>query len=198
MTPILTRFATAAIAALAAFACMSPDMAKAADPTGIWLTEDGRARVRTEHCGSDGRHLCGYVVWLQKPEGEDGKPRTDRYHPDARRQARTILGHQMLLGLKPNSEGRFEGKIYNGDNGKAYDVTVWSETPAELSVKGCMLAVFCGSQVWTRVSDVPPGQLQAATDAPGGPRADPDWAAKPAPGTGPKGRTPDGQKTAPR
>ncbi len=91
MTPILTRFATAAIAALAAFACMSPDMAKAADPTGIWLTEDGRARVRTEHCGSDGRHLCGYVVWLQKPEGEDGKPRTDRYHPDARRQARTIL-----------------------------------------------------------------------------------------------------------
>ena len=83
----------------------------------------------------------------------------------------------MLLGLKPNAEGRYEGKIYNADNGKSYDVTVWSDQPSALTVKGCML-VFCASQSWKRVADVVPGQLQGPTDGPGGPRSDPEWTSK--------------------
>ena len=191
MTSILARAGVAALVGLAALGCLRPDPAAAADPTGTWLTEDGRARVRTEPCGPGQAHLCGYVVWLAKPNDEAGQPRIDRYNPDPRRQARPTLGHQMILGLKPNDAGRYAGRIYNGDNGKSYDVTAWSEQAAELSVKGCMLAVFCGSQTWTRVSDVLPGQLAGATDAPGGPRSDPEWAAKPATtsAAGPKGRS---------
>ncbi|AWN41425.1 DUF2147 domain-containing protein [Methylobacterium durans] len=177
MTPILIRFATAALVAAAAFAGSQSRAAQAVVPAGTWLTEDGRARVRTEPCGSDDTRLCGFIVWGSKPLDENGKPKVDRYNPNPAKQGRLQLGHQILLGLKPNSDGRFEGKIYNAEDGKSYDVTVWSDQPSALTVKGCML-VFCASQVWKRVADVAPGQLQGATDAAGGPRSDLEWAAK--------------------
>ena len=78
----------------------------------------------------------------------------------------------MMIGLKPAEDGRFEGKIYNADNGKLYDVKVWSEEPTGLSVKGCLFSYLCMTQSWKRVADVLPGQLQAPTDAVGGPRLD--------------------------
>lgn len=181
---ILVRPATAALIATAAFIGSSCRAAETAVPIGTWLTEDGRARVRTERCGSDPARLCGFVVWGSKPLDEEGRPKIDRYNPDPAKQARAQLGHQMLLGLKPNAEGRFEGKIYNADNGKSYDVTVWSEQPSTLTVKGCML-VFCASQAWKKVTDVATGELQGATGAAGGPRFDPEWGAKVAPGNSP-------------
>ncbi|GEP00341.1 DUF2147 domain-containing protein [Methylobacterium haplocladii] len=192
MPPNLIRSCLAAIAGLAALP-VAP--AAAADPVGTWLTEDGRARVRTEPCGPGKIHLCGYVVWGSKPLDETGKPKRDRYNPDPAKQSRPLLGHQMILGLKRNAEGRYVGSIYNGDNGKSYEVTVWSEAPSELSVKGCLLAVLCGTQTWTRVTDLLPGQLQGATDAAGGPRSDPEWIAKPA-APGSKGRPADGSTPA--
>lgn len=199
MTPIIARVFTAALVAIAAFSCIRSSPARAADPTGTWQTEDGRARVRTERCGADPSRLCGYIVWGSKPLDEDGKPKIDKHNPDPTRKARPQLGHQMLLGLTRNGDGRHEGKIYDGDSGKSYDVEVWSDQSSALSVKGCML-VFCSSQSWKRVTDVVPGQLQGATDTPGGPRSDPEWAAKPA-ATGAvpshKARPGQGQSTQP-
>lgn len=179
MTPIVVRVATATLIAVAAFICVDSNSARASEPFGTWLTEDGRARVRTERCKSESTRLCGYVVWGSKPQNENGKAKVDEYNPDPSKQTRLQLGHQMLPGLQPNGEGHYEGKIYNADNGKSYDVTVWSDQPSVLTVKGCML-VFCASQAWKRVEDIAPGQLQGATDTAGGPRSDPEWAAKPA------------------
>lgn len=201
MSPILLRLCSVVVVGIAAFASLTPAPVAAADPTGTWLTEDGRARVRTEFCGADRRHLCGYIVWGSKPLDETGKPKRDQYNPDPRKQARLQIGHQMILGLKPNEEGRYAGRIYNADNGKSYDVTIWSEAPSELSVRGCLLAVLCGTQTWTRVTDALPGQLQGATDAVGGPRSDPEWTAKPAAaGGGPatKARPADGAPATPK
>jgi uncharacterized protein (DUF2147 family) len=195
MTSIASR-ATAATLALAG-TIFAVGAAHAAEPFGTWLTEDGRARVRTDHCGADGAHLCGYIVWGSKPLDETGKPKIDKYNPDPKKQARPQLGHQMMLGLKLNGEGRYEGKIYNADDGRSYDVTVWSEQPGTLTVKGCML-VFCASQSWKRVADLAPGQLQGPTDGPGGPRSDPEWVVKPAGATTRKlpaaGGTPQGAR----
>ena len=178
MTPIIVRVAAAALVGLAAFSCMRSGPARAASSTGTWLTEDGRARVRIEACGPRKAQLCGYVVWVSKPLDGSGKAAVDTFHPDPGKRTRPLLGHQMILGLRPNEDGKHQGKIYNGDNGKSYDVTVWSETPSELLVKGCMLAVLCGTKTWKRVTDVAPGQLTGPADAPGGPRSDPEWTAK--------------------
>lgn len=158
--------------ATAVLAGLSTIPASAADPTGTWLTEDRRARVRTERCGPRNAQLCGYIVWGSKPLDEKGQARVDRENPDPQKRTRLLLGHQMILGLKLGEDGRYAGQIYNGDNGKSYAVTVWSEEPTTLSLKGCLLAVLCQTQTWTRVTDVVAGQLKGATNGKDGPRSD--------------------------
>jgi uncharacterized protein (DUF2147 family) len=146
------------------------------DPSGTWLTEDGRARVRVEYCGPQQRQVCGYLVWAKQLSDPSGRPFTDAENPDREKRSRPTLGHQMILGLKPNADGRFEGPLYNADNGKSYDISLWRAAPSELRVKGCMLAILCGSQTWTLVTDLAPGQLSGATGSPNGPRPDQEWA----------------------
>lgn len=198
MTAPLYRLTTGAlVTAVAILACGRPNAAQAGEPFGIWLTEGGRARVRTERCGSDASRLCGFVVWSSEPLDKDGMAKVDRYNPNSAWQARPQLGHQMLLGLKPNAEGRYEGKVYNADNGKPYDVTVWSDQPSVLTVKGCML-VFCASQAWKRVADVAPGQLKGVTDATGGPRSDPAWTNRTGPRAAQAGQGPSANLHTPQ
>ncbi|MFD0938542.1 DUF2147 domain-containing protein, partial [Methylobacterium trifolii] len=153
-----------------------------ADPSGTWLTEDGRARIRLEKCGPSEKNLCGFVVWLKVPLNDKNQPRIDFKNPDPKKQARPSLGHQLILGLKLNADARYEGKIYNSEDGKSYDVTVWTEEPNELTVRGCLIAFLCKSQTWNKTTDVLPGQLTGPTNGAGGPRTEPEWtpAGKPA------------------
>ena len=147
------------------------------DPSGTYLVEDGRARVRLEKCGSALDRLCGYVVWLKVPLNDKNEPRIDFRNPDPKKQSRPSLGHQLILGLKPNADARYEGKIYNSEDGKSYDVTIWTDTPGELTVRGCLIAFLCKSQTWSKVGDLAAGQLAGPTNGPGGPRTDPEYAA---------------------
>ena len=32
------------------------------DPSGTWLVEDGRARIRLERCGPSRERICGFIV----------------------------------------------------------------------------------------------------------------------------------------
>lgn len=167
----------APLAALALAALVSPaHAATPADPSGTYITEDGRARVRLEKCGAANDRLCGYVVWLKVPLNDKGEPRVDFKNPDPKKQARPSLGHQLILGLKPNADAHYEGKIYNSEDGKSYDVTIWTDAPNELTVRGCLIAFLCKSQTWNKVVDLLPGQLAGATNAPNGPRSDPEFA----------------------
>ena len=152
------------------------------DPTGTFLTEDGRARIRLEKCGPTNENVCGFVVWLDQPSNENGSPKTDLKNSDRRKTARPLLGHQLIMGLKPGEE-RFEGMIYNSEDGRSYEVGVWLAKPDELKVRGCLLAVLCATQTWIRKTDTVPGQLASGTGQPGGPMADPEWA-KPVPASG--------------
>lgn len=168
---------------LAALGLLLPVAALAApkDPSGTWLTEDGRARIRIEKCLTRSDRICGYVVWLKTPLDDKGQPRVDFKNTEAKKRTRPSLGHQLIMGLKPNAENRHEGQIYNSEDGKFYDVSVWVEDPGELNVRGCLLGFLCGSQSWTRVTDVAPGQLTGPTNQPGGPRPDAEWTPKPPP-----------------
>jgi uncharacterized protein (DUF2147 family) len=170
---------TGVFVGLAGLAAGPSSAAPARDPSGTWVTEDGRARIRVEKCGPSMGNLCGYVVWMKVAEGDDPAAKRDVKNPDPRKRGRSVLGHQLIMGLNPNEEGRYVGKIYNNEDGKSYDVTVWSEQPGTLSVKGCLVAFLCSTQTWTRATTPAPGQLAAATGAPGGPQPDPEWAAKP-------------------
>lgn len=169
------RIAPLAILALTALAGAA-HAATPADPSGTYLTEDGRARVRLEKCGTAGDRLCGYVVWLKVPLNDKGEPRIDFKNPDPKKQTRPSLGHQLIMGLKPNADAHYEGKIYNSEDGKSYDVTIWTDAPGELTVRGCLIAFLCKSQTWTKVTDLAPGQLPGPTNGPNGPHSDPEYA----------------------
>lgn len=171
------RAAPLALLALATFAGPAR-AATPTDPTGTYLTEDGRARVRLEKCGATNDRLCGYVVWLKVPLNDKGEPRTDFKNPDPKKQARPSLGHQLIMGLKPNEDAHYEGQIYNSEDGKFYKVTIWTDAPGELTVKGCLIAFLCKSQTWTKVTDLAPGQLGGPTNGPNGPRTDPEYMPK--------------------
>src|SRR5882724_10849728 len=149
--------------------------ASVADPSGTWLTEDGRARVRVERCGVSLEQICGFVVWMKEPVDANGLPLKDQNNPDPAKRSRPLLGHQLMLGLRPAADGRFEGQIYNAENGKSYEISLRREA-TDLKVKGCMLSVFCATQTWTQTMNALPGQLVGMTGDPTGPKADKEWA----------------------
>ena len=123
------------------------------DPSGTWLTGDGRAKIRIDRCGPGAAQVCGKVVWLKVATTETGAPRTDIKNPDPKKRTRPVLGLPLLEGLRPD-DAKFSGDIYNIEEGKIYQVSLERESSSELSVSGCLLKVLCGSQTWTRVPDV--------------------------------------------
>jgi hypothetical protein len=82
----------------------------------------------------------------------------------------------MMMGLAQAADGRFEGRVYNADNGKYYNVSLLREQTNQLKVRGCLLGVLCGTQTWTQAVDAAPGELVGGTGAPNGPRPDKEWA----------------------
>jgi uncharacterized protein (DUF2147 family) len=164
--------------ALSLLAAGSALAAPTRDPSGTWLTEDERARIRVEKCGPSQDRVCAYVVWMKAAEGEDPAAKRDSKNPDPKKRNRPVLGHQLMMGLAANEDGRYVGKIYNNEDGKSYDVTVWSEQPGTLNVKGCLIAFLCSTQIWTRTNSVLPGQLAGATGTPTGPTPEPEWASR--------------------
>jgi len=145
------RLALSASLLLAGLSAAAADTAK--DPSGTWLTGDGRAKIRIDRCGPGQKLVCGKVVWLKTPTFDNGAPRTDLKNPDPKNRARPLIGLQLIDGLKPD-DAKFTGELYNIEEGKIYTVSLERENEAELNVSGCMLKILCGSQTWTRVPDV--------------------------------------------
>ena len=145
------RLALSSALLLAGISGVAADAIK--DPSGTWLTGDGRAKIRIDRCGPGQTLVCGKVVWLKVPNTDGGAPRTDIKNPDPKKRTRPVIGLQLIEGLKPDEE-KFSGDIYNIEEGKTYSVSLERESSSELSVSGCLLKVLCGSQTWTKVPDV--------------------------------------------
>lgn len=170
------RVALTSALILSGFVVSAASAAPGKDPSGTWLTKDGRAKIRIDSCGPNNAHVCGKVVWLKTPTTETGAPRTDAKNPDPKKRSRPVIGLQLIEGLVPDEE-KFSGDIYNIDEGKIYQVSLERESGSELSVSGCLLKVLCGSETWTRVPDV---NQQAAIVPEAAPKSPAKPAAKPA------------------
>jgi uncharacterized protein (DUF2147 family) len=119
----------------------------AAEPpiTGEWAVEDGIAHIRIENCGGQ---LWGTVSW----EKEAG---VDDHNPDPAKRTRSTLGMPVLLHMKQTQPNRWDGEIYNSDNGKTYTGNISLTGPDVLRVEGCLLGFLCGGQSWPRVKPEP-------------------------------------------
>ena len=118
----------------------------AVDPIGTWRTEED-ATVRVSNCGGA---LCATIVSIREPnDPQTGKPKTDIYNADASKRNRSIIGVQILMGLRPQGANNWSGQVYNPEDGKTYDANVVLENADTLKVQGCVLFI-CKTKIWTR------------------------------------------------
>jgi uncharacterized protein (DUF2147 family) len=133
--------------AAAAFVLLiaAPLPALAADPTGLWLTDNGDSKIKIVNCGPA---ICGTVAWLKDPN-DNGKPKVDKNNADAAQRTRPIIGVPILLSMKPDGADKWSGQLYNAEDGKTYSGNVTLVGANSLKLQGC-IAVFCKTKSWTR------------------------------------------------
>lgn len=120
--------------------------ALAADPAGMWTAAEGKSRVRISHCGAS---LCGNLAWLKEPNDEAGKAKLDYHNENTGLRSRPMIGVPILLSMAPDGDS-FRGRIYNAEDGKTYSATFKMLTDNSAQVQGCVAAIFCKTQIWTR------------------------------------------------
>ena len=142
------------ILAVIFLACLtSPAAAAPADPTGEWLVADGTARIRIEPCADA---LWGVIAWTENP----GK---DENNPNPALRDRPVIGMPILLSMKKVEPNRWDGEVYNAENGKTYTSRISLVKADVLRIDGCILGgLFCGGENWTRVVGAAPAPSQPA------------------------------------
>jgi uncharacterized protein (DUF2147 family) len=124
----------------------------AADPTGTWHTEEGKATVRIAACGPA---LCGTIISLKEANDPDtGKAKTDKNNADAGLRSRPIIGVLIVLGMKPSgTANKWSGQVYNAEDGKTYTGNLTLQDANTIKLEGCILGgLVCKAQTWTRAS----------------------------------------------
>jgi uncharacterized protein (DUF2147 family) len=133
----------AMLAAPAAYA-----QSAAPEPTGVWQTQAGDARVKVSKCGGG---ICGVVVSLRDPiDPMTGKSQVDNKNSNPSLANRPIIGLPLFSGMRPVAEGKWSGQIYNADDGGTYASSIMVTGDSTLRVEGCVGAL-CGGETWTRV-----------------------------------------------
>jgi uncharacterized protein (DUF2147 family) len=140
---------TLVIAVTAALLAATPALAQgAAEPSGVWQTQAGDARVKISKCGGG---ICGVIVSLKEPiDPATGKPQVDDKNPNPALKKRPMLGLPLFSAMQPVAANKWSGQIYNADDGGTYASSISVAGPDTLRVEGCVGAL-CGGETWTRV-----------------------------------------------
>jgi uncharacterized protein (DUF2147 family) len=105
---------------------VSPAVQAANSPLGMWLTEEKEGKVRIEQCGAN---LCGYAVDVKSNQN----------------------GEQVLINMKPGTDSKWSGRIFDPNTGSTYESTIALKGSDTLRVQGCAFGgMFCGGQTWSR------------------------------------------------
>ena len=109
---------------------LSVPAAIAGDATGVWMREDGAAKIRFAACG--GGTVCGFIAWKKDPKAP-GK-----------------IGEQVFFDMRPNGPDSWGGTAYNPEDGRRYTGKV-SVSGDHLVTAGCVLGgLICKSYGWAR------------------------------------------------
>jgi uncharacterized protein (DUF2147 family) len=104
--------------------------AAAADMDGVWMRDDGNARVRIAPCGDK---TCATNLWIRDTSKGEAP------------------GDRLIMSVKRSSDTEFFGTAFDPKRGMSYsvDVTVGNQT---MKTKGCVLArLLCKTVGWAQV-----------------------------------------------
>jgi uncharacterized protein (DUF2147 family) len=105
--------------------------ANAGDAAGLWIRDDGSAKLRFVPCGGGGT-LCGFLAWKKGPDGP------------------ARIGQQLFSGMKPNGKDSWTGTAFNPEDGKRYTAKL-TLSGDRLVTAGCVLGgLICKSFDWRR------------------------------------------------
>lgn len=111
---------------------------QAAAIEGRWRNPSGSVTIEVARCGAA---WCGTVI-----EADAGA------RADARRGGTaTLIGTQLLTGLKPTAKGHWKGRLFVPDMNKRTHADIAPAGPDRIKVRGCLVGgVLCKSQLWSR------------------------------------------------
>jgi len=119
--------------------------APGASPAGDWLVAEGLSVMRVAPCGDA---FCGKIAWTPGPGN-------DQNNPDPAKRNQPMVGTTILIGMKPAGNNKWQGEIYNPQDGKTYSGSITLLTPDILQIEGCVLKILCGGENWTRTGADP-------------------------------------------
>jgi hypothetical protein len=61
----------------------------------------------------------------------------------------------ILLNLEQEKNNRWNGQVYNSEDGHTYSATIALVNPDTLRVQGCFLGILCGGETWSRYVESP-------------------------------------------
>lgn len=99
----------------------------AADLRGVWLRDDGNARIEIARCGPD---LCATNLWIGDTSGGE------------------MVGDRLVLSLQPRSATLWAGRAYDPKRDRSYSLTV-EVGHGDLVTRGCLFVILCRSVSWT-------------------------------------------------
>jgi len=132
------------------------------DILGPWETDGRSSAVELYRCGAK---ICGKVVRLKHPDyidkkdGPVGTPKRDRKNPDPALRDRPIIGLQVIEGLTPAGDNRWDnGSCYDPESGTTYRCKVHLASSERLEVRG-----FIGFSLFGRTYALTRKDMLAAT-----------------------------------
>ena len=149
MTDRLSRAALGVLPAVAVLAAVAAPVA--AEIEGIWLVENGEAKIKVQRCADD---VCGRIVWLSEPTDSEGNVKRDILNPDRSLRDRTVIDVQLFrIPAVPDKRGVWSGgRIYDPDTGKTHRCTLRLDGE-RLKLRGYIgIRLFGRSTYWTRTT----------------------------------------------
>lgn len=128
---------------------------------GTWQTLTG-TEITVQPCGDE---FCGYFSYIVIPPGKDSdicKSMAkadfatlilDYNNPSEKLQSRSLLGLNAVAIHATNDPNAYDANIYNAEEGKSYDVRLWTRGGKLVLGGGCFASMCAVTQDWPRVPD---------------------------------------------
>ena len=101
---------------------------QAPDPSGVWMRDDGNARVRIAPCGGN---ICATNLWIGDTSGGEE------------------AGDRLVMTLETQSADTLAGKAYDEKRDRTYSITL-TVAASRLVTRGCVLGgIVCRNVSWT-------------------------------------------------
>jgi uncharacterized protein (DUF2147 family) len=113
---------------------------------GVWLNEDKTNKIEIYKVDDT---YSAKIVWIEQLENNPGLDPRDKNNPDPEKRHQSILGMEIITGLKYSNGKWIDGKIYTPEKGIYADCEVKLPSDDQLNLvvsKG----MFSSTKTWFR------------------------------------------------